>query len=194
MHAFLEVLKLVDMVSPNHNEFKRLFGEQGVPAEEGDDINKEAIEIYAERIVSVGINEQGTGTLVIRAGKVGCLVVSRKLKMKWLPAFYAKQFEGTTNGHRSSADLDSNDRVYNGDKQVKGPIDPTGAGNAFLGGFTVGLLESGDVVKAAGYGNVASSFALEQVGLPDLSQTINGEELLKWKGSKRKAERISEEG
>ena len=45
-------------------------------------------------------------------------------------------------------------------------VNPTGAGNAFLGGFAVRLLEIGDDLLAACYGTVASSFALEQVSAP----------------------------
>jgi fructose-1-phosphate kinase PfkB-like protein len=51
-------------------------------------------------------------------------------------------------------------------------VDPTGAGNAFLGGLAMGLRDSSDdPVVAAIYGQVAASFAIEQVGLP----TISGE-------------------
>lgn len=49
-------------------------------------------------------------------------------------------------------------------------IDPTGAGNAFLGGAAMGFLEHGDFVKAAMYGSVAASFAVEVVGLPEVGR------------------------
>ena len=49
-------------------------------------------------------------------------------------------------------------------------VDPTGAGNAFLGGAAMGYLEHGDFLKAAAYGSVAASFAVETVGLPDIQQ------------------------
>lgn len=42
--------------------------------------------------------------------------------------------------------------------------DATGAGDAFCGGFLAGLLASGDVVTAAAYGTVSSSFVLESLG------------------------------
>ncbi len=40
-------------------------------------------------------------------------------------------------------------------------VDPTGAGDAFCGGFMVGLDETGDPVQAACYGTVSASFAVE---------------------------------
>ena len=42
--------------------------------------------------------------------------------------------------------------------------DPTGAGDSFCGGFAVGLMETGDLVEAARYGAVSSSFIVEHFG------------------------------
>jgi ribokinase len=44
------------------------------------------------------------------------------------------------------------------------PVDATGAGDAFCGGFMVGLAETGDVVEAALRGAVSASFVIEDVG------------------------------
>lgn len=43
-------------------------------------------------------------------------------------------------------------------------IDATGAGDSFCGGFAVGLAESGDAIRAAQYGTVSASFAIEGYG------------------------------
>jgi sugar/nucleoside kinase (ribokinase family) len=43
-------------------------------------------------------------------------------------------------------------------------VDTTGAGDAFCGGFLVGLARTGDAVVAARMGSVAASFAVEAVG------------------------------
>jgi sugar/nucleoside kinase (ribokinase family) len=43
-------------------------------------------------------------------------------------------------------------------------VDVTGAGNAYCGGFLVGLAETGDLGQAGRYGAVSASFALEQFG------------------------------
>jgi sugar/nucleoside kinase (ribokinase family) len=40
-------------------------------------------------------------------------------------------------------------------------VDPTGAGDGFCGAFLVGLIETGDPVRAALYGTVAASFVVE---------------------------------
>ncbi|MBI3160035.1 MAG: carbohydrate kinase family protein [Chloroflexi bacterium] len=56
-------------------------------------------------------------------------------------------------------------------------LDPTGAGDAFAGGFLAGLKQTHDSVQAALYGSVAASFAVEGIGpffpmdvLPGLQQ------------------------
>jgi sugar/nucleoside kinase (ribokinase family) len=43
-------------------------------------------------------------------------------------------------------------------------VDVTGAGNAYCGGFLVGLAETGDLGQAGRYGAVSASFALGQFG------------------------------
>jgi sugar/nucleoside kinase (ribokinase family) len=57
-------------------------------------------------------------------------------------------------------------------------VDPTGGGNGFLGGLAVGLVRSGGVEalqEAAAWGSVSASFAIEQVGMPVLAQSAQGE-------------------
>jgi len=54
-------------------------------------------------------------------------------------------------------------------------IDPTGAGNAFCGGFLAGWVQTSDLRLAGLYGAVAASFLVEQVGLP-AAETRRGEE------------------
>lgn len=46
-------------------------------------------------------------------------------------------------------------------------VDPTGAGNAFCGGFLAGWVLTGEIRQAGLYGTVAASFLVEQVGLPE---------------------------
>lgn len=92
--------------------------------------------------------------VVVRAGKRGCYVLTQTRQV-WLPAYW----EG---------ELEDHERV----------VDSTGGGNTFLGALAVGLVSSsGDVVSAAAKGNVAASFAVEQIGLPVLhgSELWNGE-------------------
>jgi sugar/nucleoside kinase (ribokinase family) len=54
-------------------------------------------------------------------------------------------------------------------------VDPTGAGNAFCGGFLAGWVQTGNICTAGMYGAVAASFLLEQVGLPAPGPQIHQE-------------------
>jgi sugar/nucleoside kinase (ribokinase family) len=88
--------------------------------------------------------------VVIRAGKHGSLTAIGSDKVRWLPAFYH----------------DPSPRI----------VDPTGAGNTFLGGFLAGWQRTHNVEEASVWGNVAASLALEQTGLPS-RRTEEGLEL-----------------
>ena len=96
--------------------------------------------------------------IAVRAGHHGCLVVHNE-RRQWIPAFH-------------------NDSVR--------VIDPTGGGNAFLGGFGVSYVRSKNVEHferlkdAAVSGSVAASFAIEQVGMPML--TSEGRDVEEWNG------------
>ena len=59
-------------------------------------------------------------------------------------------------------------------------VDPTGGGNAFLGGFAVAVARGKSLDEAAAWGNVAASFAIEQVGVPVLGEDAEGRET--WNG------------
>jgi sugar/nucleoside kinase (ribokinase family) len=52
--------------------------------------------------------------------------------------------------------------------------DPTGAGDAFCGGFLAGVRLTGDVVAAARYGTVSASFAVESAGVERLARVDRG--------------------
>ncbi|KAL4753873.1 Ribokinase-like protein [Aspergillus terricola var. indicus] len=147
----MEVTHTVNVFSPNHLELARLFGEPLSTCF----LDKEKIESMALRFLSTntGVGPDRNGVVIVRAGEEGCLVCARHIPPTWLPAFYK-------HGH---------DKV----------VDPTGAGNAFLGAFAVGYLQTRDAVQAACYGSIGASFALEQVGLPQLARdegaSANGE-------------------
>lgn len=61
-------------------------------------------------------------------------------------------------------------------------VDTTGAGNCFLGGYAIGLLTTGDPVAAAHFGAVASSFVVQQLGLPKLDVEAAGVAPERWNG------------
>jgi sugar/nucleoside kinase (ribokinase family) len=77
----------------------------------------------------------GCGAVVVKLGAHGSLVLRREHRMVAVPAYQTLA------------------------------KDPTGAGDAFMGGFAAGLLETGDLLEAALYGTVAASFAVQEFGL-----------------------------
>jgi sugar/nucleoside kinase (ribokinase family) len=58
---------------------------------------------------------------------------------------------------------------------VKALVDPTGAGNAYCGGFLVGLVETDDLAAAAAYGTVSAWFALEHLGAVFSAEGLRGQ-------------------
>lgn len=144
--------RLVDVVSPNHIELAALYGEAETA------LTASRLERMAVEFVERGIGPHGEGTIVVRAGELGCFVRSRAQETRWFPPYHAP------------AVPTASDRV----------VDPTGAGNAFLGAYSIGLLETGNILEATCYGVVGASFALEQVGLPKLNTLDSGREV--WNG------------
>lgn len=138
-------------------------------------------EELVHRILESGVGPDSGGCLVIRAGKVGSYAYSKEQSI-WLPAYHQPDATGTT------------------------PlVDPTGAGNSFLGALAQGMVSAGreplEVIesvlshseiwkKAKGsWGHrqevplalicatVAASFMVEQIGVPQITVTGNGKEL-----------------
>jgi sugar/nucleoside kinase (ribokinase family) len=159
----LEALKVIDVISPNHSELGGFFG---ADTNETDHVNFRSIEGLCDQWLQSGIGLKGEGGIVVRAGKDGCLV-ARRGSRKWLSAY-----------HQSAEKV----------------IDPTGGGNGFLGGLAMGLVRGetssgvSDLEEAAIWGSISASFAIEQIGMPVLSSTDNGET---WNGA-RVEERKSE--
>lgn len=77
---------------------------------------------------------------------------------RWIPAYWTKD--------------DAAEKV----------VDPTGGGNTFLGGLAAALARGKSMEEAACWGSVAASFAIEQVGVPQLGRDEDGEET--WNGAK----------
>lgn len=145
-------LSYIDVLSPNHEELGALFG-----VKHARGVDKQAVENNAGELAASGIGLQGQGVIVVRSGKEGCYIARSGSEGNtcWMPAFHTDQ-----------------NKV----------IDPTGGGNGFLGGLSVGLVRTDfDVVEAARWGSVAASFCIEQVGMPRLTAANSqGTEL--WNG------------
>lgn len=158
LQAFVEAMRVVDVFSPNHIELARIV-RKNVPLTPSEKFFED---LCAPFFSSQDSGSSPQGVLVVRAGDHGSFVKSQSAQ-KWLPAYYTPQdnVEASTCGSKV--------------------IDTTGAGNAFLGALTIGLLMStDDAIFAACAGNVAASFVVEQVGVPTLSFSEEGTEL--WNG------------
>ena len=80
------------------------------------------------------LNEAGAPVAVVKRGAAGCLVRDGGARLLEVPALPVVA------------------------------IDPTGAGDAFCGGFLAGLMRTGDAFAAACFGTVSASFAVEAFG------------------------------
>lgn len=146
----LQALKKVDVISPNNAELGGFFD---MNTDDLSHVNYHLIEQLCSEMLEHGIGTRGEGGIVVRCGKDGCVCMRRGLK-KWLPAYH-----------------EAANRV----------VDPTGGGNGFLGGLAVGLIRGGapsaieNLEEAAIWASVAASFAIEQVGMPQLVYTTDGE-------------------
>ena len=156
--AFFAALKMVDVFSLNHIEVAKILG-----SERPEVLDRALIEKYASSFIDLGVGSMGSGVVVIRAGAEGCLIQAATQPPKWIPAFYSLF-----------------DRSERSEHVINHLVDPTGAGNAFLGSFAIGLLATGCLTEAALYGNVGASFAVEQSGLPQLEVSEQGPEV--WNG------------
>ncbi|KAL4809346.1 Ribokinase-like protein [Aspergillus unguis] len=182
---FLEACREVDVVSPNDLELGMMFGQPSWS--EGSASGKDIV----QSILSSGIGPQGEGHLVIRAGKDGSYSYTRGLRL-WLPAY-----------HQPSA---------SGSSPV---VDPTGAGNSYLGALAQGMVSEGREVArvldsalatsenwqkaiascgkyhsiplALVLATIAASFVVEQIGVPRQSTSLEGKE--HWNGTEF-AERV----
>jgi sugar/nucleoside kinase (ribokinase family) len=135
------VAEKVDIFSPNHAELASFFTN---PSNGAVMFDKATVEQQARAFMPSSPPHQSC--IIIRCAEHGCFVLStssNREESRWLPAYHLPGSNGV--------------------------VDPTGAGNAFLGGAAMGYLQHGDFTTAATYGSVAASFAVERVGLPDIA-------------------------
>lgn len=132
-----KVLPNLNILTPNAEEAARFFGET-------EPVEKDALEELAARFLPHLTNESvfktGSG-IVLRCGKLGCLVKTSTGLSKWFSAY-----------HQQTPNL---------------VTDPTGGGNSFIGGFTTAFIMSkGDWEISAICGNLAAGIGIEQIGMP----------------------------
>lgn len=156
LDSFLRALACVNTFSPNESEFAELCNMPLEPP--GATLTLEMIEVLCQEFL--GRCQSGhLEAIVVRLGAKGALVAQKEnQKNQWLPAY-----------HGSGPDDTIPSKV----------TDVTGGGNAFMGGFCAGLIQTHQVAGctrhegAAIFGSVAASFAIEQIGMPKIDVTAD---------------------
>ncbi|KAK0627711.1 Ribokinase-like protein [Immersiella caudata] len=208
-------LPLVDICSPNHAELAGFMGCSGLDPVTGE-IDTAQVERACEQLLaSMPLQSYA---LVVRAGDKGCYLArngGRKRTSSSTKTVKKKKKEYTRGGLQHDTDMealfaglmqDGEGHVareeievdpgverwfpafYGAREAKERVVDPTGGGNTFLGGLAVALARGKSMEEACGWGNVAASFAIEQVGVPELGKNDEGQEV--WNGV-RVEERLS---
>ncbi|KAG6286729.1 hypothetical protein E4U09_006595 [Claviceps aff. purpurea] len=205
-------LRLVDICSPNHSELAGLMGDDGLDPETGE-VSARSIERACEQLLaSVPLQSYA---LVVRAAERGCYIAKNGgKKCRQISGIPAKKGRVCIHGSlQSDTDMEAlfAGLIQDGDGAVAREeievdlgvkkwvsayhqdnlkvVDATGGGNAFLGGLSVALARGEKLEDAVAWGSVAASFAIEQVGMPNLQTGLDSVET--WNG-KQVLERLHE--
>ena len=162
-----EAIRYVDIMSPNLEELGACLGRSFSTNGKVDmaSLLNVCTSILCKK------SDARLSCMVVRMGHWGCLVVDQ------LGATMIEPYHQSPLGDRT-------DELSRSTTISEKVIDPTGAGNAFLGGFCVGLgmspipsfasldspIES-KFLMAAICGTIAASFAVEQVGMPVITES-----------------------
>lgn len=173
--AFYEAMKYVDVFSPNGPEFAQLMG-LGMDSELSFDL----LEANCNKLLDLGFGRKPSA-VVVRLGARGCHVGESARHFQF-NSYHSMIRDAHKFPHQF---LDGDDEPFTvvTDRVVD---DVTGGGNAFLGGFCIGLVDAPEVPPfttfeaAAAWGTVAASFAVEQAGMPKVTLLEDGHEL--WNG------------
>ncbi|UZJ52116.1 hypothetical protein CBS101457_001436 [Exobasidium rhododendri] len=168
LEACLRVIGRIDVISPNHEEAASFLSihKAKLGVENARTMIKELLLDNLFRRISLAKIEN-VPIVCIRSGALGALVALNEEEAVWVDAYHTSAEVG---------------RV----------IDVTGAGNAFLGGFTAGLALTDtkgsrqsatplswtllEAQRAAQMGSVSASFVVEQQSLPEFHVDAEGAE------------------
>lgn len=210
--ACTNTLPAVDICSPNHTELAGFMGDDGMDPETGE-ISTTAVESHCEQLL--GSTCLQSFTLVVRVAEKGCYIArnggrrrkangdkSKRQKRDHLHGGLRPDidmealFAGLTHDEDGSIARDEIEVDAGMEKWVPAyhqdtskVVDPTGGGNAFLGGLSVALARGESIEEGVVCGSVAASFVIEQVGLPTLGVNEHGHET--WNGE-RPYDRVAE--
>jgi sugar/nucleoside kinase (ribokinase family) len=183
------------------------MGDDGLDPETGE-ISMKAVERSCEQLLASMPLQ--SFSLVVRAGEKGCYIAKNGgRKRQKTPAAKTKRRKkdvGHHGGMQPDTDMealfagllqDEDGQIAREEIEVDPGIerwipayhqdsskvvDPTGGGNTFLGGLGVALGRGESLEEAVAWGAVAASFAIEQVGVPEMTVNDKDEEL--WNGQK----------
>ena len=211
--ACTNTLPVVDICSPNHTELAGFMGDDGLDPITGE-ISTASVERHAEQLLASLCLQ--SFTLVVRAAEKGCYIArngGRRRRKDTQTGLKRSKKELPHGGLRPDIDMealfaglmqDEDGSIAREEIEVdpgverwipayhQDPakvVDPTGGGNAFLGGLSVALARGKSIEEAAVWGTIAASFVIEQVGLPVLEKDQDGHE--RWNGV-RVDERLKE--
>lgn len=199
-------LRLVDVCSPNHSELAGFMGDNGLDPETGEVSTLNVERACEQLLASMPLQSY---SLVVRVGEKGCYIAKnggrkRRIQvgkttkprkahihgalqpdtdMEALFAGLLQDEDGIVAREEIEVDPGLERWVPAHHEDGSKVIDPTGGGNAFLGGLSVALARGEKLEDAVAWGSVAASFAIEQIGMPSLAtdaagvETWNGEEV-----------------
>lgn len=164
LSQFQKAMRLVDVFSPNEDEFAKLIGYHF----ETPGILPLAI---LQKSCLEFIRECDLQAVVVRLGARGVYIAAKGQKDRVLPAFHSASPE----------------------HPVRKVIDVTGGGNSFLGAYSLVLADPSSFTRqvptdfnlhetAALMGTVAASFVIEQVGMPKFRDDHQNENHERWNG------------
>ena len=186
-------LRVVDVCSPNHTELAGFMGHDGIDHETGK-ASVSSVESACEQLLaSMPLQSY---SLVVRVGAKGCYIARNGGKkrsargrrahagrtanmhgalqpdtdMEALFAGLVKDEDGVIAREEMEADPGMERWIPAYHQDAMKVVDPTGGGNAFLGGLAVAMARGRGIEEAAIWGSVSASFAVEQVGVPNLME------------------------
>ncbi|KAF8428762.1 structural stability of L-A double stranded RNA-containing protein [Tirmania nivea] len=199
----LNTISLIDVVSPNDGELAGFFTDE-LAEEEQHTLTHAGIKLRTERLAKklalrrrmCGDLDEGCGAVLVRCGALGCyIVIQDEPNPSPNPAIERRKEKG---GEGETIPIIALWLPAYHDLTSEKVVDPTGAGNAFMGGLAIGLrrplipVKTGTLkwcenwprvrkwVVAAAHASVAASFAIEQIGLPVVTGGEGNEE--RWNG------------
>lgn len=82
---------IADDIRPNHEELLSIYSHPIHPL--SSPLLRSALEEIISHILDLGIGENGNGAVVVRCGKLGSVVGTRKGGIRWVGAYWEEEDE-----------------------------------------------------------------------------------------------------